>query len=161
MARVALRFPRRAKWLLYAVALTSMVSGIGWYVLNRWFQVVDEFDIVQKHPWQTTLLKVHGASAFLVLIGFGYLLASHIHVGWRSRRNRVFGILLVADVTVQILSGYGLYYAGVDWRENIASLHFYSGLALPVLLIAHVLLGHRQRRVQDARRLGAASPVNS
>ncbi len=144
MSRIALRFPRKAKLALYSLTLLSLSSGLGFYILNRWFQVEGDFG-PEKHPWQATVLKIHGASAFLTLIGFGYLLASHIHVGWRSRRNRVLGITLVGTIIAQILTGYGLYYASTEQREVLATLHLYSGLSFPLVLIAHIIMARRTR----------------
>lgn len=150
--RPALRFPRAAKVLLYGTLLLSLGTGVGWYVLNRWFQVEGDFGL-EKHPWQPALLKLHGASAFLALIGFGALLASHIPVGYRARRNRLFGVLLLSGLVLQILSGYTLYYAPADWHEAVGSVHFWSGLSLPALLTVHVILAHRGRKAHQQSAL--------
>lgn len=139
--RPALHFPRAAKVLLYSNLLLSLTTGLGWYVLNRWWQVEGEFGL-EKHPWQPALLKVHGAAAFLALIGFGGLLASHISVGWRSKRNRLFGVLLLTDLLLQIVTGYALYYAPEAWHETVATLHLLAGVAFPVLLGLHVWRAH-------------------
>jgi hypothetical protein len=142
--RPALRFPRAAKVLLYGQTLFSLTTGAGWYVLDRWFQTEGDFGL-EKHPWQPALLKLHGASAFLALMGFGVLLASHIPVGWRTKRNRVFGLLLLADLLLQITSGYALYYSPPDWHEAVSCMHLWSGLSLPILILLHVLCAHRGR----------------
>ena len=146
MARVALHFPRSAKVVLYGVLLLSLSSGLTWWALEKWGTVEGEFG-PEKSRWLGPVLKIHGASAFLVLIGFGYLLASHIHVGWRSRRSRVLGSALVLMIVTMIASGYGLYYIGDDdWREKISWLHRLSGLSLLPLLLGHVWAGHRGRK---------------
>jgi hypothetical protein len=145
MSRVGLYFPRWAKAVLYAVLLLSLGTGTTWYVLERWFQIEGEFG-PEKHPWQPSLIKLHGASAFASLMGFGYLLASHLPVAWKARRNRASGLMLTGIFGVQILSGYGLYYASEPLRETVSSLHLISGLAFPILLMGHLFFGHRSRR---------------
>ncbi len=144
MSRVALHFPRRAKLMLYGNIALSFASGIAWFALHRWGQVEGEFG-PEKSPLEPWLLRVHGASAFLAMMGFGYLLASHVHVGWRSRRNRRLGALLVGAVSLLILSGYLLYYsAGEDFRSAVSWIHLGLGLSLPGVLGLHVWKGHRR-----------------
>ena len=144
MSRIALRFPRKAKAVLYANVLLSFCTGTAWFALHRWGQVEGDFG-PEKSPWEPWLIKVHGASAFIVMMGFGYLLASHIHVGWRSKRNRFMGVSLNGTVALLILSGYLLYYsAGEDFRQAVSWAHLALGLSLPVTLGVHVWQGHRR-----------------
>ncbi|MDB6137915.1 MAG: hypothetical protein JWO94_987 [Verrucomicrobiaceae bacterium] len=143
MSRVALRFPRKAKALLYANIILSFCSGIAWFCLHRWGQVEGDFG-PEKSPWEPWLMRVHGASAFLAMMGFGYLLASHIHVGWRSKRNRLLGVVVVSVIGSIIVSGYLLYYsAGEDFRTVVSWTHLALGLSLPGSLGFHVWRGHR------------------
>ena len=145
MSRVALHFPRRAKAVLYGNIAISFATGTLWFVLHRWFSIEGEFG-PEKNPLEPWLIKVHGASAFLVLIGFGYVLASHVHVGWRTRRNRVLGLALVTTFALLILTGYLLYYAsGEGFREGVGWMHLALGLSLPVTLMAHIAMGKRPR----------------
>ncbi|MCB1210128.1 MAG: hypothetical protein KDK97_12405, partial [Verrucomicrobiales bacterium] len=97
MSRVALHFPGWAKAVLYSNVLMSLATGSAWFALHRWVEIEGEFG-PEKSPLEPWLMRVHGASAFLILIGFGYLLASHIHVGWRAKRNRFSGLGLVGNV---------------------------------------------------------------
>jgi hypothetical protein len=144
LRRPTIHFSRGWKLLLYAFILLSLGTGSGWFILDRWFVVVDEFDIVQKHPLQPVLLKIHAASAMFVMVGYGYLLATHVHAAWRTRRQRMSGMPLLACIAVLIASSYGLYYTSDEtWRARIAWLHLGAGLALPILIAAHVILGHR------------------
>lgn len=146
MKRVALHFPRWAKTVLYGNLALSFATGTGWFGIHRWFQTEGEFG-PEKHPIEPWLIKIHGASAFLVLIGFGYLLASHVHVGWRTHRNRVLGVSTLTNVAVMILTGYLLYYAGSEtFRQQVSWMHLILGLCLPAVLALHVLLGKRAAR---------------
>ncbi len=146
MNRIALHFPRWAKAILYGNILLSLLTGSTWFALHRWGQIEGEFG-PEKHPLEPWLIKIHGASAFLILIGFGYLLASHVHVGWRSRRNRVLGVTLLSTICLLIFTGYLLYYASADgFREGVSWTHLLTGLSLPVTLGLHVWWGHRRRK---------------
>lgn len=145
MNRIALHFPRWAKTVLYSNVLLSFSTGTAWYGLHRWYEVEGEFG-PEKSPLEPWLMRVHGASAFLIILGFGYLLASHVHVGWRSRRNRALGVAVVAWVLLLIGSGYLLYYASGDkFRSSVGLGHLILGLSLPVTLGAHVWRGHQKR----------------
>jgi hypothetical protein len=147
LRRPTVHFSRGWKLLLYSVLLLSFATGAGWFVLDRWFFTVDEFDIVQKHPLEPVLLKIHGASAMLVLVSFGYLLATHVHAAWRTHRQRGSGLPLVAIFVLMAASGWCLYYiADVTWRARIAWLHLGTGLSLPILLATHIITGHHSAR---------------
>ena len=140
LRRPAVHFSRTWKGLLYSVLLLSFATGSTYFVLNRWFAITDEFDIVQKHPLQPVLLKIHGASAMIAMIGFGYILATHVHAAWRTHRRRTSGLPLIGCFVLLVISGYGLYYLGDEtWRARIAWVHLGAGLALPLTLIAHLL----------------------
>ena len=147
MSRVVLHFPGWAKAVLYSNVLMSLATGSAWFALHRWVEIEGEFG-PEKSPLEPWLMRVHGASAFLILIGFGYLLASHIHVGWRAKRNRFSGLGLVGNVLALICTGYLLYYAsGESFRDGLSWTHLALGLSLPVTIALHVWRGHRTRRV--------------
>lgn len=146
MKRVGLHFPRWAKLTLYGNLLLSLATGMTWFALHRWGQVEGEFGM-EPHPAEPWLLRIHGASAFLILIGFGYLLATHLTVGWRSRRNRPLGLSLVVCLALLAASGYLLYYAsGEGFRDTVSWVHFIIGLSFPVILASHVIVGHRRSK---------------
>lgn len=145
MSRVALHFPRKAKIILYGNVLLSLTSGTLWFALHRWGQVEGDFG-PEIHPLEPWLIKIHGAAAFCALIGLGYLLATHVHVAWRTRLNRLFGISLLSVIIALGLSGYLLYYGqGEALHETTCWVHLILGLLLPVTLLLHVWKGHRDR----------------
>jgi hypothetical protein len=141
--RIALHFPRLWKAALYAVLATSWLTGTTWFALHRWVRI--EGDFGEEHsPWEAMLLKVHGASAMLVMVYFGYLLATHVPVGLRSKRNRLLGLTLVYAIGFMIVTAYGLYYLGGEGFRSIVSwAHTVVGFSLPLMLGLHVALGHR------------------
>jgi hypothetical protein len=84
----------------------SWITGTVWFALHRWVRVASEFG--DEHSgWEPGPLKIHGGLAMMAMIFFGYLLATHITVGWRSRRNRIVGLTLVSVIFFQIFTGYG------------------------------------------------------
>lgn len=144
MKRIALHFPRVWKAALYAVILTSWLTGSLWFYLHRWVLIEGEFG--EEHSaWEPVLLKIHGASAMLMTIYFGYLLASHVPTGLRSRRNQLLGWLLLGSVALLIATSYGLYYIGGEsFRSVVSWSHLSIGLCLPLVLGMHIAVGHRR-----------------
>jgi hypothetical protein len=92
-----------------------------------------------------SLLMLHGAGAMVMLVLFGGLMPFHVRVGWRRKRNRTTGtVMLVANVAL-IVTAFGLYYAGAEpVRDWASTVHTAVGLALPALLTAHIVRGRRR-----------------
>ena len=131
--------------MLFALVLTSWVSGVVFFVLDRWFLIEGEFGL-EKHPWRLGFLKAHGASAFLMMVAFGFLLASHVSVAWPVRRMRPLGVALVSSLSLLMLSAYGLYYLGDEnLRPIVTYAHAATGACLPFLLAAHLIQGQKRR----------------
>ena len=152
MKRVGLHFPRLLKAALWLLLLGSWGTGTAWFILHRWFLVKGEFGD-EHSAWEPVLIRIHAACAMLIMIYFGYLLATHITVGWRARRNRFFGLLLVAIIGFQIVTAYGLYYVGgEDFRPLISWAHLCAGFSLPFLLAIHIMLGHRTAKTMKVTR---------
>src|SRR4051812_37241358 len=137
MKRIGLHFPKASKLGLWLLILLSWGTGSGWFYMNRWVRVESEFG--EEHsPWETVLRDIHGGSAMLVMIYFGYLLGTHVTVGLRAKRNRFFGILLLSVISFQIVTAYGLYYiGGEDFRAMVSWAHLCVGFSLPFLLAIH------------------------
>lgn len=74
----------------------------------------------------------------MILAGISWRAYAHIKSGWKSKRNRIAGSLL-------IISGLFLYYA-VDTRESALWVHCAIGGGLAILFPAHYLLGRRVNR---------------
>ena len=82
---------------------------------------------------------------FLVALGATFTL--HVREGWRRRLNRGSGAVVLTVAGVLILTAFGLYYFGSDALRSWTSvLHIIIGLALPLLLAVHVVLGRRARK---------------
>jgi hypothetical protein len=155
MARIHLRIPWRYRGLLFGILALSWLTGLAFFVLNRWITVEGEFG-PEKHPAQAVFLKVHGAAAFAMMISYGYLLASHVPAGLRSRRQRTIGLTLVAAQGFMILSAYGLYYiSGEQFREWVSYAHASVGFIFPALLAFHVISGAREKKRGPAHKPSA------
>ena len=106
-----------------------------------------------------SLLMLHGAAAMLMLVLFGSLMPFHVRVGWRRRRNRTTGTVMLAANAVLILTAFGLYYAGAERVRDWASdFHIGVGLALPALLAVHVVRGRRHRPAVELDRSASIDP---
>jgi hypothetical protein len=128
---------------LYAVLIVLFVSGGGWLLADAMK------DGASGEGWQAAaanLLMVHGGAAMATLLLLGALFPLHIGRGWQARRNRITGATMVAFNAALIVTAFGLYYLGSETLRPWASdLHIGAGLALPVLLIVHVVAGRRSR----------------
>jgi hypothetical protein len=146
MARINLKIPWRFRGVLFALLALSWLTGVTFFAMNRWVAVEGDFGL-EKHPAQMIFLKVHGASAFLMMISYGYMLATHVPAGYRSKRQRLLGLILVGAQGFLIISAYGLYYSGGEtFRPLISYAHFSVGLIFPVLLATHIYYGRKRKR---------------
>jgi hypothetical protein len=145
MSRVRIKIPLGYRAWLFGIILLSWVTGVVFFSLNRWFEIEGEFG-PEKHPAQATILKVHGASAFLMMIAYGYLLASHVPAGLKSKRQRLLGLTLVITQGFLIATAYGLYYVGGDeFHALLGYAHASVGLVFPFLLGLHLIAGARSK----------------
>ncbi|MEM8960485.1 MAG: hypothetical protein AAGD38_03330 [Acidobacteriota bacterium] len=136
---------------LFVLVVLSWVSGVGFFVLDSWITVEGDFG-PEKHPWQFSVLKIHGAVAFLLMIAFGHLLASHVPPGWRVRTMRPLGIALLVGNVILIVTAYLLYYLGDEsLRLATSYTHTVVGVLFPLLLIAHLAQRSRMRRKRRRR----------
>lgn len=118
-----------ARTLLGAAFLLTAGSGIG-----LWLWPVHGCRVV------------HGGTipCFLLLIGF--IGAAHVIPGWRLQKNRLSGGILLAAFAGLALTGWMLYYAGAEAVQKSAGIwHAHLGSGMILLLIAHAILGLRNR----------------
>ena len=142
-----MRLSPRFQAVLYTVVAVLFVTGVVWLTVDRavWPELA------------TDLLRVHGAAAMVMLVLLGTLLPLHARVGWRRGRNVASGILMLASNGLLVLTALGLYYAGSDtFRYWTSELHVGLGVALPLLITGHVIVGRRGRAAARAPRPAAA-----
>ena len=109
-----------------------------------------EFRRIGLRPSSTTdlWLKLHGLAAMGSLIIFGSLMPGHIRKAWQHRKNRGSGGTMVATMIALTLTGYALYYVGGEELRPLISLtHWIWGLAMAPLIVLHIVLGRRTRKL--------------
>jgi hypothetical protein len=131
------------RYACYAVFAALFLTGSVWLVADRLKDSADgEF-------WQgtaATLLMLHGGGAMITLMILGALVPVHLRYGWRRGKNLVTGIVMSAVNAILIVTAFGLYYLGSEAvRPVMSDMHIALGLAIPVLLVAHIWWGRRTR----------------
>ncbi len=135
---------------VYGATATLAVSGIIWLVLHYFLAAPGKYG-PQIHPLEPWMLRLHGAAAMAGLVIYGSLLPVHIRRAWSARRNIALGIGLAAFMLLLTVTGYLLYYAGdQNTRPVISAAHWLLGLAVPVLLVWHIVSGRMQTRVGES-----------
>ena len=143
----SIRLKRSQRYFLYAVLALLFLSGVAWAYWN-YLRSPGDFETSAK----TWAMKIHGAAAMAILVLIGMLLNGHVRFAWRARRNRGNGSIFLSAFAVLTITGYGLYYAGGErLRASTSWIHLAVGLALPILLLIHVLLGRRTRHSAQLR----------
>jgi hypothetical protein len=135
---------------VYALCLLLLLSGAAWLVLHTWLRVEGPFG-PEHHPLEAWLMRLHGLLALPALLGLGALLPMHVWPAWRPPRRRTSGLVLIAACGLLALGGWALYYvAGDTVRPWVSVSHWLLGLALPALVLAHIV-GARRARQADER----------
>jgi hypothetical protein len=134
------RWHRRS---LYALVAALTLSGAVWLIAHFFLRQTSEFGET-LHPWEHPAIQVHGALAMIALFLTGALLQLHMRRAHRAGRNRASGWSMVAAFAALSISGYGLYYLAAEQsRFWWSGTHWLLGLALPLLLLLHILIGRK------------------
>ena len=143
------RLGPHSRHAVYALCLLLLATGAAWLVLHTWVRVEGAFG-PEHHPLEAWLMRLHGLLALPALIGIGALLPAHVWPAWRPRLRRASGLALLLACAVLALGGWALYYVADDALRGWLSIsHWALGLALPVLLLSHIVGARRNRRQQD------------
>lgn len=147
----ALQLSRWLRRSLYWVLALMFVTGVVWLVAD-WQKSTPQGEIWQAIA--TWLLMLHGGGAMASLLLIGALVPLHMHRGWRAKRNRISGSVMVLENAVLIATSFGLYYIGSDAiRPWMSDIHIGAGCCLPLLLALHILLGRRTARQRPKNSL--------
>ncbi len=134
-----MRLDQQFRCALYAVFSVLFVSGAGWLVADHLKE--------DAEAWQQTaayLLMIHGGATMVVLLLLGALFPLHMRRGWRARKNRMTGAVMITFNAILIVTAFGLYYSGSDViRLLTGRIHYGFGFALPILVLIHIVLGRR------------------
>jgi hypothetical protein len=135
-----LRLEPSFRFWTYAVFATLAATGAVWLI-------ADLLKDPEGETWQmiaADMLMLHGMTAMIALILIGAMIPLHVQRSWRAGKNRTSGAVMIGINAILVATAWGLYYAGSDLlRTFVADVHIIVGLALPALVIAHVVLGRR------------------
>ena len=142
MKRHNLKLGKSGRALLYTSSLLLLGSGLTWTWIQRLDLAGELTEALRQYkPW---LLRIHGFAALAFAIQFGAILQGHVRRAWGPGHNRGNGILILALLSLLIVSGYSLYYLGDEaWRNALAQGHVWLGVASPLLMIWHIRSGRR------------------
>ena len=147
-----LRLSRRHERWLYAIGLSTLITGLGWLADHYLFAASADFGDAHGAfgPWW---LRLHGAAAMAGLVTVGSLLPGHIVAAWSARANHRSGLFILGVAALLVVTGYGLYYATDDeTRPWVSMVHWLAGILAAASLVLHVRLGKRfVRRLRVSR----------
>lgn len=133
-SRVA-HLPFWQSFCTHAIFLICAISGV-LYLLSHEFEIKPL--VVENH----SILVAHGFSAYFFALLFGAVMPTHIKAGWKSKRNKISGSLMVLVMSLLLLSGLFLYY-GDETREAALWVHWLIGGGLVGLFPFHFIAGRR------------------
>ena len=97
-------------------------------------------------PAKAWAMRLHAASALAALVAVGSVLPLHVRSAWHRHKSCVSGSVNLSVFGALSLTGYALWYASEGGlREWSAWLHWGLGLALPLALVVHIILGRQAR----------------
>jgi len=145
-----LRLDPGVRFWNYAAFTALFVTGAIWLV-------ADQLKDAEGELWQAVAantLMLHGTAAMIALVLLGALIPLHVQRSWRIGKNRISGAIMVGINAVLVATAAALYYAGSDTLRSVAAdVHIAIGLAFPVLIVTHIVLGRRNRARDPARDL--------
>jgi hypothetical protein len=138
------------KWLrraLDSIFAVLWISGCAWLVLQLFFRVDNEFGAT-PHPWQPSLLLIHGVAALFALFVIGWVAGTHVEARWRVKLNRGSGIALLSLAALLGVSGFASFYlTGESMRAGTATIHEVLGVLVVIPALVHWF---GQRRIKRA-----------
>jgi len=113
------------------------LTGCMWLALHLYFEAPDEFGVA-RHPWEPTLLWVHGVLSIALAYVFGWIMARHASEAWRQHKRRISGGLLTAVAAVLSISGFLLFFVTNDALQlQSARVHEVIGVLVTAFAIEH------------------------
>jgi cation transport ATPase len=98
----------------------------------------------------------------VTLMLLGALGPMHIQRAWRARTNRTTGIASITLYGLLIATAFGLYYLGSEAvRPWISYVHIAFGLAVPAVIVVHVMVGRASTATKKAQMPRVAAPVRT
>jgi hypothetical protein len=123
------------RYTIYLCMGGVWLSGCFWLILHVYFATSGDFGVA-RHPWEPTLLWIHGVLSIGFAYVFGWIMARHASEAWRQHKRRVSGGLLTAVVTVLSVSGFMLFFVSdANWQTQSARVHEVVGLLVTAFMI--------------------------
>lgn len=128
---------RSTRWLLYGIGGGVWLSGVLWWIFDRYLLQQTEYGIAQ-HPLQVWWLRAHAALATALVWLLGYLSGQHVQRNWPFGLRRFSGLLFISTLGVLLITGYLLYYVEAERPlALIATLHWSLGTVTPLAYLLH------------------------
>ena len=141
---INLRIERWHRRSIYASIAALLLSGAAWLLAHYFFRITGPFG-ESASPVEPWAMKLHGATAMVMLFFLGSLMNAHIRRAIKAGRNQATGWGMIGTMVLLIVSAFGLYYiAGDSDRPAWSMLHWVLGLACGLLFILHVVIGRRR-----------------
>lgn len=125
-------------WQSFSTHLIFIICAISGVL----YLLAHEFEIKALSVENHSILIVHGFAAYFFVLLFGAMMPNHIKAGWKNKRNRVSGGLMVAVMSLLLISGLFLYY-GNETRDAALWVHWVIGSSLVLLFPLHFIRGRR------------------
>lgn len=131
------RLPRWLHRLLLISGSLLLLSGLGWELLHDTLGAGSEV-FALPHPGEAWLMRLHGLALLAFILALGGLGPVHVPRGWRERRKRRTGPVLIGLALLLIASGYALsYLVGDETRRAVGLTHTAFGVTMALLLLWH------------------------
>jgi hypothetical protein len=158
-----MRLKNAFRFALYGIFSLLFASGALWIYADQ----MKNNSELNTEMWQQAaafLLSLHGGAAMITLLLLGALGPMHVQRAWRAKKNLATGIASLAMYGLLISTAFGLYYIGSEaLRPWISTIHIAFGLAVPVVVAAHIMVGRASvattTREVRAQRATAATLV--
>jgi hypothetical protein len=154
--RLPVPMTRSLRASVFSVYALLWLSGVVWLVLHLALEPRNEFGPL-PHPWEATLMRVHGLLAVGGVFLLGWLGAGHVPQRWRGARKRPSGWTLLGCAVLLVLSGYALYYTVGPLHTGSAWVHEWLGTAAIIVALTHWLRVRSTQGPAHARAPGSGA----
>ena len=125
-------------WQSFSTYLTFIICAVSGVL----YLLAHEFEIKALSVENHSILIAHGFAAYFFVLLFGAMMPNHIKAGWKNKRNRLSGGLMVVVMNLLLISGLFLYY-GNETRDAALWVHWVIGCGLVLLFPLHFIRGRR------------------
>jgi hypothetical protein len=144
MASVSDRIRAPLRYTVYAVFGVLWFSGCLWMVLDQFFARSGQFG-VSPHPWEPTVLLIHGVLAIIGTYLLGWISSRHALDAWLRAVRRWSGGSLAVVLALLVVSGFALFFLSEDkWQRFTAFAHETLGLGFTAFAVQHWFFAKRR-----------------